>query len=211
MLFVQFLSIMTVCVAQIPANRERGRHFRGVGLLSRGVSQYPQASPLAADAFSQKCVPALGRSVCQSYPLRASFAQFFVLIFFFATTEASNLQLSIPGKYRSNSDMVRIARFSADLQVISSKQRPRRLTLLGTDGQNYGYLLKANEDLRQDVRVIQLFGLINRLFREDYTARQLHLGIQVGCLLWVGFLVFLLAGFFADILRVATGGESGSD
>ena len=30
--------------------------------------------------------------------------------------------------------------------------------MTGSDGRNYGFLLKGHEDLRQDERVMQLFG-----------------------------------------------------
>jgi FKBP12-rapamycin complex-associated protein len=40
--------------------------------------------------------------------------------------------------------------------VITSKQRPRRLTIQGDDGENYDFLLKGHEDLRQDERVMQV-------------------------------------------------------
>jgi phosphatidylinositol kinase/protein kinase (PI-3 family) len=49
------------------------------------------------------------------------------------------------------------------MHVITSKQRPRRLHIHGSDGKDYGYLLKGHEDLRQDERVMQLFGLVNSL------------------------------------------------
>ena len=49
------------------------------------------------------------------------------------------------------------------MHVITSKQRPRRLQIHGSDGKDYGYLLKGHEDLRQDERVMQLFGLVNQL------------------------------------------------
>ena len=49
------------------------------------------------------------------------------------------------------------------MHVITSKQRPRRLQIHGSDGKDYGYLLKGHEDLRQDERVMQLFGLVNML------------------------------------------------
>ena len=42
-------------------------------------------------------------------------------------------------------------------QVITSKQRPRKLTILGGDGRKYMFLLKGHEDLRQDERVMQFF------------------------------------------------------
>jgi hypothetical protein len=41
------------------------------------------------------------------------------------------------------------------VQVINSKQRPRKLTIYGSDGHEYQFLLKGHEDLRQDERVMQ--------------------------------------------------------
>jgi FKBP12-rapamycin complex-associated protein len=37
----------------------------------------------------------------------------------------------------------------------------------GSDGNTYQYLLKGHEDLRQDERVMQLFGLVNTLLQND--------------------------------------------
>ncbi|KAF2294310.1 hypothetical protein GH714_009143 [Hevea brasiliensis] len=51
------------------------------------------------------------------------------------------------------------------LVVITSKQRPRKLTIHGSDGEDYAFLLKGHEDLRQDERVMQvgyLLGLGDR-------------------------------------------------
>lgn len=47
--------------------------------------------------------------------------------------------------------------------MIESKQRPRKLAVVGSDGRHYAFLLKGHEDLRQDKRVMQLFGLVNTL------------------------------------------------
>ncbi|KNC73580.1 hypothetical protein SARC_13862 [Sphaeroforma arctica JP610] len=62
---------------------------------------------------------------------------------------------------------VRIKGFAPTLSVITSKQRPRKLMVLGSDGQTYNYLLKGHEDLRQDERVMQLFALVNTLLVSD--------------------------------------------
>lgn len=55
--------------------------------------------------------------------------------------------------------VVTICSFSPQLAVISSKQRPRKLTIHGSDGEDYAFLLKGHEDLRQDERVMQVFHL----------------------------------------------------
>lgn len=48
-------------------------------------------------------------------------------------------------------------------QVIPSKQRPRKISMQGEDGRDYVFLLKGHEDLRQDERVMQLFGQVGLL------------------------------------------------
>ena len=49
----------------------------------------------------------------------------------------------------------------------------------GEDGREYGFLLKGHEDLRQDERAMQLFGLANALLAKDRrTSEHGHLLIQ---------------------------------
>ena len=50
--------------------------------------------------------------------------------------------------------------FLSTFQIIKSKQRPRKITIRGDDGRDYVFLLKGHEDLRQDERVMQLFGQV---------------------------------------------------
>lgn len=52
--------------------------------------------------------------------------------------------------------MVTITSFAPQLVVITSKQRPRKLTINGSDGEEHAFLLKGHEDLRQDERVMQV-------------------------------------------------------
>lgn len=84
-----------------------------------------------------------------------------------ALTHAVNLQLAVPGTYKPPNNVICISGFSHTVTVMPSKQRPRRISLTGSDGQQYQFLLKGNEDLRQDERVMQLFGLINVCLDND--------------------------------------------
>ena len=79
-----------------------------------------------------------------------------------------DLELSVPGTYSPGAPTVRIMSVCPFVDVIASKQRPRRVTLSGSDGRVYGFLLKGHEDLRQDERVMQLFGLVNTLLADDH-------------------------------------------
>ncbi|KAJ3318282.1 phosphatidylinositol kinase- protein kinase tor1, partial [Blyttiomyces sp. JEL0837] len=91
---------------------------------------------------------------------------------------ARDLDLAVPGTYKSGDPIVKIAYFIPTLTVITSKQRPRRLSIKGSDGQEYQFLLKGHEDLRQDERVMQLFGLVNTLLATDSETFKRHLSIE---------------------------------
>ncbi|KAL5787993.1 hypothetical protein ACOSP7_004942 [Xanthoceras sorbifolium] len=92
--------------------------------------------------------------------------------------ECRNLELAVPGSYRADSPVVTIASFATQLVVITSKQRPRKLTIHGSDGEEYAFLLKGHEDLRQDERVMQLFGLVNTLLENSRKTAEKDLSIQ---------------------------------
>jgi len=53
------------------------------------------------------------------------------------------------------------------LYVLNTKQRPRKLSFIGTDNKEYKYLLKSHEDLRQDERIIQVFSYVNSILSLD--------------------------------------------
>lgn len=91
---------------------------------------------------------------------------------------SKDLDLAVPGTYRSGQPVVRIMSFDTTLMVINSKQRPRKLITHGSDGVSYAFLLKGHEDIRQDERVMQLFGLCNTLLANDSECYKRHLNIQ---------------------------------
>ncbi|OIV92587.1 hypothetical protein TanjilG_07578 [Lupinus angustifolius] len=92
--------------------------------------------------------------------------------------ECRNLELAVPGTYRADAPVVTIASFARQLVVITSKQRPRKLTIHGSDGDDYAFLLKGHEDLRQDERVMQLFGLVNTLLENSRKTAEKDLSIE---------------------------------
>jgi FKBP12-rapamycin complex-associated protein len=91
---------------------------------------------------------------------------------------AKDLSLAVPGTYRSGGVIVRIMSFESTFTVINSKQRPRKFTCHASDGNSYAFLLKGHEDIRQDERVMQLFGLCNTLLSNDSESFKRHLNIQ---------------------------------
>ena len=52
------------------------------------------------------------------------------------------------------------------------------MTLLGDDGREYVFLLNGHEDIRQDERVMQLFGLLNTLLQTDTKTCKKDLSIR---------------------------------
>lgn len=89
-----------------------------------------------------------------------------------------NLELAVPGTYRADREIIRIASIEGRVGVIASKQRPRKLVMNSSDGAQHQFLLKGHEDLRQDERVMQLFVLINALLKNDPETHKRHLAIE---------------------------------
>ena len=97
------------------------------------------------------------------------------------------------GLYNPRGETVSIEQFRNEVQIISSKQRPKKLVLVGSDGKEYNYLLKGKEDLRLDERIMQLFTFINKMFHSP--SEQEHYAIQgysitpispqIGIIAWV--------------------------
>ncbi|PCH07029.1 hypothetical protein PENOC_021340 [Penicillium occitanis (nom. inval.)] len=92
--------------------------------------------------------------------------------------ELSDLDLAVPGTFHPGRPIIRIMSFDPVLHVLQTKKRPRRMTLKGSDGNSYMYALKGHEDIRQDERVMQLFGLVNTLLDNDSESFKRHLSVQ---------------------------------
>lgn len=88
------------------------------------------------------------------------------------------LELAVPGTYQVGKPVICIDAFNPVATVIQSKQRPRKLEMKGSDGKAHTHILKGHEDIRQDERVMQLFGLCNTLLMNDTECRKRHLNIQ---------------------------------
>ncbi|OMJ18872.1 Phosphatidylinositol 3-kinase tor2 [Smittium culicis] len=91
---------------------------------------------------------------------------------------SKNLIISIPGTFKPNEEKINIYKFHHILKLYTSKQRPRNLIIHGSDGLEYRFLLKGNEDLRQDERIMQIFNLINMLLLRAPEAFSRHLKIE---------------------------------
>ncbi|KAL0236844.1 hypothetical protein PCE1_000241 [Barthelona sp. PCE] len=109
--------------------------------------------------------------------------------------KASDLSLHLPGFYSKKDDTPRIRCFRERLSIYPTKQRPRQVTIVGTDGRDYIYLLKGHEDLRQDERFMQILDYIDSICKSDMrfsgksvaiqTFRAIPLNTKTGLLSWV--------------------------
>ena len=91
----------------------------------------------------------------------------------------------IIGKIKENNTFenedqpVYIKRIDKYLYVFDTKQKPRKISLIGSDDKEYKFLLKSNEDLRQDERIIQVFSFVNSMLSLDKEASSKKLLITI--------------------------------
>ena len=83
-------------------------------------------------------------------------------------SQLRNSPLAIPGTYSIHSPIINIAQFDPNLDIYNSKQRPRLVKIYGNDGSQHRSLLKGQEDMRLDQRVMLFFTLINQHIKHDY-------------------------------------------
>ncbi|KAH0566290.1 hypothetical protein GP486_000316 [Trichoglossum hirsutum] len=64
-------------------------------------------------------------------------------------------------------DTVTVTAFLDEVLVLNSLQRPRKVSVRGSDGHVYGLLCKPKDDLRKDQRLMTFNGMINRSLIKD--------------------------------------------
>ncbi|XP_076443272.1 serine/threonine-protein kinase ATR-like isoform X2 [Babylonia areolata] len=67
--------------------------------------------------------------------------------------------------------------FEDTVEVLQSLQRPKKITMVGSDGNLYPMLCKPKDDLRKDCRLMEFNVIVNRFLYKDAESRrrQLHL------------------------------------
>ncbi|KAG0002584.1 serine/threonine-protein kinase M1, partial [Entomortierella chlamydospora] len=76
------------------------------------------------------------------------------------------------------SNLPKINRFMDEVEVMSSLQRPRKITIVGSDGLQYTFLCKPKDDLRKDAKVTEFNTLVNMLLRKNREANRKNLYIR---------------------------------
>ncbi|KAI9826145.1 MAG: serine/threonine-protein kinase M1 [Thelocarpon impressellum] len=75
-------------------------------------------------------------------------------------------------------DAVTILSFLDDVLVLNSLQRPRKISVRGSDGKVYGLLCKPKDDLRKDQRLMEFNAMINRSLKRDAESSKRRLYIK---------------------------------
>ena len=75
-------------------------------------------------------------------------------------------------------DIITIVSFLDDVLVLSSLQRPRKISIRGSDGQVYALLCKPKDDLRKDQRLMEFNAMINRSLKKDAESSKRRLYIK---------------------------------
>lgn len=57
-----------------------------------------------------------------------------------------------------------------EAQVLNSLQKPRKISIRGSDGKIYSLLCKPKDDLRKDQRLMEFNNMINRSLKKDVEA-----------------------------------------
>lgn len=92
-------------------------------------------------------------------------------------------ELEVPGQYDGKSKPLpeyhaKITGFDERVKVMASIRRPKRIIIRGDDERDYPFLVKGGEDLRQDQRIEQLFGVMNMILSQDTACSQRSLALR---------------------------------
>lgn len=75
-------------------------------------------------------------------------------------------------------DVITISSVLDDVMVLNSLQRPRRISIRGSDGHVYALLCKPKDDLRKDQRLMEFNAMINRSLKKDADSSKRRLYIK---------------------------------
>ena len=117
--------------------------------------------------------------------------------------------------------LVTIQSLRDEVLVLNSLQRPKKITIVGSNGKTYGLLCKPKDDLRKDCRFMEFNMMVNRLLKKDAAARKKQLHIRTyavvplsgdsGIVEWVDntkLLRVILQGLYAEYKKGMTKTET---
>ncbi|KAL1524613.1 hypothetical protein AB1Y20_019502 [Prymnesium parvum] len=97
----------------------------------------------------------------------------------------SSLTVSEPAPHVSvashspfSADAPTIEKWVDDVDVMGSLQRPKKVTIHGSDGRLHPFLCKPKDDLRKDARMMELMTAVNRMLHKSSGCRRRRLAVR---------------------------------
>ena len=78
--------------------------------------------------------------------------------------ELQHTDIPLPGKSKASGNLITLDKIGSNVNILSSKTKPKKFTFMSSNGKSYHYLFKFQEDLHLDERVMQMLSVVNRLF-----------------------------------------------
>ncbi|RMZ81831.1 hypothetical protein DV738_g2114, partial [Chaetothyriales sp. CBS 135597] len=187
----------------VSQSQSKDRASRGLEIMSRITAGHKKSSSFPMSASDLKTFMLAGRRFSDElvkvseYPIegKASHVSLTRKLNFNPKIAPSKLVVpsesclipSIPTSYESAylksfrafpKEPVTISSFLDDALVLASLQKPRKLSIRGSDGQIYGVLAKPKDDMRKDQRLMEFNTMINRFLKRDVEASKRRLYIR---------------------------------
>ncbi|KAJ2610214.1 hypothetical protein H4S08_003713, partial [Coemansia sp. RSA 1365] len=176
--------LLALCNAPPPARTTTTMH------MARDFKALARAAPLDLVVPLQRClVPALpdtAGGAAQGLELTAVPSS--------GSTQAASQRALLHQPFAAA--LPTISAFADEIVVMHSLQRPKKITVVGSDGRLYGFLCKPKDDLRKDARLMEFNSMINQLLAADaHTQRRglrirtyavVPLNEECGLIEWVG-------------------------
>ena len=106
----------------------------------------------------------------------------------------SSTCIALPG-HNQEDEPVTLESFMLDVAVLPTKTKPKKISMIGSDGRKHTYLFKGLEDLHLDERIMQFMAIINNMFARAHKHRTklykakdyavIPLGARSGLIQWV--------------------------
>ena len=87
-------------------------------------------------------------------------------------------ELPVMRQHKAFSTHIHISAFLDEVLVLNSLQRPRKISIRGSDGHVYALLCKPKDDLRKDQRLMEFNAMINRALKKDAESSKRRLYIK---------------------------------
>lgn len=89
---------------------------------------------------------------------------------------------------------------------MESLRKPKRITIRGSDEQEYPFLVKGGEDLRQDQRIEQLFDVMNIVLSQNAMCSQRNMQLKTYQVIpMTTRYIFVLKGQKCLLTRISVG------